>query len=240
MIFACYPHLLKLLGSLNGIDSLVDITAPVFPGFDVYTALMSVPHVIGLEANMIPAEAPYLFPDPESRNIWTSVVDHQALHVGLVWKTNTANRAAVQRSLPLSELVPLASIPGITWHSLQIGESAELEMKDVGLPFSFVSHPQRVDTMEATAGLVASLDLVISIDTSIAHLAGAMGIPVWTMLPYASDWRWMIHRETTAWYPTMRLYRQDNPGDWSGVVRHIGSDLHCLSNSADTGEEAHG
>jgi hypothetical protein len=137
--------------------------------------------------------------------------------VGLAWAGNPRYKADPQRSLHLRTLLPLLRAPGITWISLQKGPAAEQLSSFNGAVFIWDGSSRDRDLAE-TAALVATLDLVITTDTCIAHLAGAMARPVWILLPHLGDWRWMQQVETTPWYPTARLLRQPAPGDWASVL----------------------
>jgi Tfp pilus assembly protein PilF len=224
IIFACYPHLVGLCRSLDGIDEIVDLTSPALPGFDVYAALMSIPHLIGLTLESLPSRVPYLGTPTEPSPSCRELLRVAGFKAGLVWASNTQNRIAAMKSLRLRECLPLAGIDGVTWYSLQAGNAAA-EAEECREAFPVVQIPASMETMDETAAVIKDLDLVITIDTSIAHLAGALGKPVWTLLPFAADWRWMADREDTPWYPTMRLFRQTIRGDWSGPVRRIGDEL---------------
>jgi hypothetical protein len=142
------------------------------------------------------------------------------LRVGIAWAGNPRYKADRQRSMELKTLLPLLRVPGINWISLQKGEAAEQLSALAGSVFVWDGSSADKDLAE-TAALVATLDLVISTDTCIAHLAGAMGKPVWILLPHLADWRWMKQIETTPWYPTARLFRQCIPGDWAGVLQRV-------------------
>jgi hypothetical protein len=139
------------------------------------------------------------------------------LRVGLAWAGNPRYKADLQRSMSLDTLLPLLRAPAVTWISLQKGPAAA---QLAGLPDDiFIADGSSEDRdLAETAALVATLDLVITTDTCIAHLAGAMGKPVWILLPHLGDWRWMQDLETTPWYPTARLYRQTVPGDWPSLL----------------------
>ncbi len=151
----------------------------------------------------------------------------QPLRIGLAWAGNPRYKADLQRSVKLATLLPLLRAPGLTWIALQKGEAAEQLAALPGDVFVWDGSSRDRDLAE-TAALVATLDLVVTTDTSIAHLAGAMARPVWILLPHLSDWRWMQETETTPWYPTARLFRQRAPGDWAGVVERVIGKLGLL------------
>ncbi|MGB6132085.1 MAG: glycosyltransferase family 9 protein, partial [Acidobacteriaceae bacterium] len=133
-----------------------------------------------------------------------------------------------QRSMALGELLPLAGVPGVSWFSLQMGRSAG-QLRELAAEFPIADACSAHRDFAETAALAATLDLVISVDTSIAHLAGAMGIPVWVILPQLADWRWMDEREDSPWYPTARLFRQERAGDWSVPVERMRQELQRLA-----------
>jgi hypothetical protein len=211
------------------------------PEFDLECPLMSLPAVFGSTVETVPWTGAYLgadaaavhekrmrFPDLRPPNVRSHEV--RPLRVGLSWAGNPRYRADRQRSTELATLLPLLHVAGITWISLQKGPAAE---QLAGLPsnvFVWDGSSQDRDLAE-TAALVATLDLVVTTDTSIAHLAGAMGKPVWILLPHLGDWRWMQKIETTPWYPTARLFRQREPGDWAGVVERVITQLEAFPRS---------
>lgn len=224
IIFACYPRLIGLCRSLEDIEEIADITSPTLPGFDAYTALMSIPHLTGLTLGSIPSLMPYLGTGSELSPACQDILRTSGFKAGVVWASNTRNRIAAMKSLPIRECIPLAGIDGVTWYSLQAGEAAA-EAEECREAFPLVRIPSSMDTMDVTAAVIKELDLVITVDTSIAHLAGALAKPVWTLLPFAADWRWMAGRTDTPWYPTMKLFRQTHRGDWSGPVGRICDEL---------------
>jgi tetratricopeptide (TPR) repeat protein len=202
------------------------------PEFDLECPLMSLPAIFGTTVETVPWPGAYLAADPElaaERLVRFPRLRFQdspcAQHrVGLAWAGNPRYKADRQRSMELKTLLPLLRTPGVNWISLQKGEAAE---QLSSLPESvFVWDGSSADQdLAETAALLAMLDLVITTDTCIAHLAGAMAKPVWILLPHLADWRWMQKVETTPWYPTARLFRQRTPGDWAGVLDRVSCDL---------------
>ncbi len=156
------------------------------------------------------------------------------LRVGLAWAGNPQYRSDEQRSMPLRALLPLADVPGISWFSLQMGPACR-QMSGAKLPLIDASFASR--DMAETAALVATLDLVITVDTSIAHLAGAMGVPLWVVLPQLADWRWMDARDDCPWYPQARLFRQPTAGDWAAAVERVRCALEKLASERIGGDE---
>jgi tetratricopeptide (TPR) repeat protein len=196
------------------------------PDFDLECPLMSLPAVFGTTVETVPWPGAYLGADPElalkKRGLFPDLVP--GLRAGLAWAGNPRYKADRLRSMHLSTLLPLLRTPGFTWISLQKGEPAE-QLNVLPADVSVWDGSSRDRDLAETAALVATLDLIITTDTSIAHLAGAMGKPVWILLPHLGDWRWMQEIETTPWYPTARLLRQPSPGDWSSVVDRAAGDL---------------
>ncbi|MEP5718082.1 MAG: glycosyltransferase family 9 protein, partial [Alphaproteobacteria bacterium] len=143
---------------------------------------------------------------------------------------NPGHKRDRERSVALSELAPLLDVPGVALHSLQIGPAAE---QAAAAPFAGAMKPvfRRPRRFPEVAGVVSGLDLLIGVDTSLVHLAGAMGRPVWTMTTFVPDWRWMLDRSDSPWYPSMRLFRQQEPGNWSGVARDVAASLKVFASS---------
>jgi hypothetical protein len=170
----------------------------------------------------IPDAVPYLRVLPEVAAPWAErIVAGPAVKVGIVWAGTTVG------SIDLRLLQPLWEIPDISWYSLQVGDgSGELSSLDGGTIADL--SPWLADFAE-TAAAVSRLDLVITVDTSVAHLAGALGRPTWLMLPYSPDWRWLVEREDTPWYPTARLFRQKTAGDWASMAREVAAALAKIS-----------
>jgi tetratricopeptide (TPR) repeat protein len=223
----------RLMGSLPVVRAGLAETARLGedpPAFDLECPLLSLPAVFGTTLETLPQTGAYLGAEPElafAKRMRTPHVRpaESALRVGLAWAGNPRYKADRQRSMQVETLLPLLRTPGMNWISLQKGPAAE---QLAGLPgdiFVWDSASQERDLAE-TAEMVATLDVVVTTDTCIAHLAGAMGIPVWIMLPHLSDWRWMHRVETTPWYPTAKLLRQQEPGDWNSVLQRVIRDLH--------------
>ncbi|MGA1857025.1 tetratricopeptide repeat protein [Azospirillum sp. 11R-A] len=222
------PALVRLLSGLPGIASVRSLTEPP-PACDACIPLLSLPLVFGTGLATIPASVPYLSPPGQERAAWKRRLDGSpggegGLKVGLVWAGSAHDEQFVahmvdrRRSLPLAALAPLAGIPGVRFYSLQKGPPAS-EARTSGL--DLVDWMDEVEDFADTAALVAELDLVISVDTSVCHLAGALGRPVWMLSRHDACWRWLRNRSDSPWYPTMRLFRQDRPGDWPPVILRV-------------------
>jgi Flp pilus assembly protein TadD len=223
VVLGCPAALQSLLRTVPGVAEVVT-DGTKLPPFDLQIPLMSLPGIFGTTVETIPAKVPYVAADPEQAAAWGAKLAARApaLNVGLVWAGHPQNRNDRRRSIPLSAFSALTDVPGVVLHSLQSGQAArQIE----GSPVALVDQEsERLDFL-GVAGLVAELDLVITVDTAVAHLAGALGKPVWTLLPFAPDWRWLLGREDTPWYPTMRLFRQAVAGDWDGVLTRVASEL---------------
>jgi hypothetical protein len=179
---------------------------------------MSLPHVLGVRLETLPAPAPYLrVPEDAPAFDFGAAAAPRALRVGLVWRGNPRHEADDLRSIPLAVLAPLLDVPGIAWFSLQVGEAAH-EIAVSAWAGRIVDLAPRLPDFAATAAAVAALDHVVSVDTAVAHLAGALGTPVWTLVAEANDWRWLARRSDTPWYASMRLLRQHRGRNWQPAV----------------------
>jgi len=193
--------------------------------FDFQLPLMSLPRLLKITPDTVPNAVPYLQADSAAVELWQSRLP-PGFKVGLVWQGNPKGSVDKGRSLPLSALLPLTDIKQATFISLQKGFGLEQLTGAVQIPLpDFDEGP---DAFHDTAAIIACLDLVITPDTAIAHLAGALAKPVWLMLKAVPDWRWLLERQDTPWYPSMRLYRQSRPCDWNSVVGDMVKDLQQL------------
>ena len=219
--------LVPLLARCRGIDELIPSGAAP-PRCDFQLPLMSLPGAFGTQLESIPADIPYVVPDPERVNAWQARLAHvNGFRVGIGWQGNKQYRGDRQRSIALEHFAALEAVPGVQLVSLQKGDGAR-QIASLDRPFSLA----QVDDLDSTggafmdtAGILANLDLVITSDTALAHLAGAMGVEVWIALPYAADWRWFRERDDSPWYPTVRLFRQERRGDWQSVFSRIAAEL---------------
>ncbi|MEO8655247.1 MAG: tetratricopeptide repeat-containing glycosyltransferase family protein, partial [Ramlibacter sp.] len=227
--------LLPLAGGLPPNCTLVK-EGEALPPFDFECALMSLPLAFGSSLETLPRAVPYLHADPAQTQAWRQRLDQAGparLRVGLAWSGNPDHRNDRNRSIPLAVLRRLA-VDGCQFVSLQ----PEVRARDVDALADWpalVQVPDGLRDFGDTAALMSALDLVVSVDTSAAHLAGALAVPVWLLLPYCPDWRWMLEREDSPWYPTARLFRQPGPGDWEPVLDCVRSDLGSLAASAQIG-----
>lgn len=192
--------------------------------YHYYIPLMSLPLAFGTLVNTVPANVPYLRADPQAVENWRKkLAEVPGLKVGLVWAGSPTHPNDRNRSMRLSELLPLKAIPNIRFVSLQKGAAASQASQVPGM--ELIDWTDQLQTLDDTAALISALDLVITVDTSVAHLAGALGAPVWTLLAIAPDFRWMLEREDSPWYPTMRLFRQEKALDWSPVIGRVKDEL---------------
>ena len=229
VIVECDDALARLFATLDGVERVVRRSDPT-PPHDAWAALMSLPHLLGTTLATIPAEVPYLRAEPELAERWrTRLATTAGLRVGLVWAGNPDFGHDPQRSVPLAALLPLMTVEGVSFFGLQKGGGRrELDGWQGRLPPCFTDLGDEIGDFADTAAILANLDLVVCVDTAVAHLAGALGRPVWTLLRDVGDWRWLDRGERTPWYPTMRLFRQERPGSWDSVVAGVGAALTRL------------
>jgi tetratricopeptide (TPR) repeat protein/precorrin-6B methylase 2 len=228
VLFLMYKPMPELFDERSGVDRVIAAGDPL-PEFDYCLPLLGLPQVLGTDLDTIPQNVPYVFArDDRLARVRSRIPADDRLNVGLVWAGDPLGRRGRQKSLALSALEAWARIPGVRFCSLQKGDAAaEAAQPPAGLPLIDLS--TEIRDFADTAAIIGSLDLVVSVCTSVAHLAGAMGKPVWTMLAEPADWRWLEGRDDTPWYPTMRLFRQPRRGDWASVVARVGDDLAALA-----------
>jgi tetratricopeptide (TPR) repeat protein len=223
--------LLSLIAQCPGVDVFVAHDEPL-PEHDCHLPLMSLPRVFDTTLAAIPAVVPYLFADDSLVAAWRErLADLNGFRVGIAWQGNPDYSCDIYRSAPLRYFAPLANVPGARLLSLQKGKGAD-QLRDVAADLRILSLSPEADVAAGpfmdTAAIMKNLDLVISTDTAIVHLAGAMGIPVWVALAAVNDWRWLETREDSPWYPTMRLFRQETWGDWETVFARIAAELKAV------------
>ncbi|WP_188263197.1 tetratricopeptide repeat protein [Azospirillum tabaci] len=228
VIVECNDLLVRLFATLPGVDQVIGRSDSP-PPHDAHAALLSLPHRFGTTLATVPAEVPYLHAEPERVEFWRRRLGpHPSagggaarLRVGLVWAGNPEFKDDRRRSPGLDALRPLLDVPGVVVFGLQKGAGRRDLERCAPLPPSFTDLGAEIADFADTAAIMANLDLVISSCTAPAHLAGALGRPVWTLLPDIADWRWLERGDTTPWYPTMRLFRQAVPGDWESVAAAV-------------------
>ncbi len=230
---AVFPDLVRLMQSLAGVNAIADDAEP--PAHDAEASLLSLPLAFGTELGSIPAACPYLAPDPALRAAWGERLGlpspspcgrglgegsrRKFPRIGLCWR---GSQHIPERSIPLSLLAPLLAVPGVAFHAVQVGAESDRALLAA---HGVVDHGPALSDFADTAALLSWMDLVISIDTALAHLAGALGLPTWILLRRNADWRWLLHREDTPWYPTARLFRQAADGTWPAVIERVAAAL---------------
>jgi len=219
----CQPALKALFATLSGVDQVYSVNDDVpASGWDFWSPPMSLPYYCETRLENIPAVLPYLAADPQRTAKWRPRLPAGGLRVGLVWRGNVNFENDRDRSLPsLAVLAPLAAVAGVTFVSLQKG-AGEDEPARLSVVLKVFVPDGPMEDFADTAALIGELDLVISVDTAVAHLTGALGKPCWLLLPdYRTDWRWLSEGSTSPWYPGMRLFRQPPGGDWTPVVSDV-------------------
>ncbi len=224
--FHCHPNTRRILHRTPGIDWLI-ARGEAVPPFDVQAQLMSLPGLCRTTLATIPCTVPYIFTDPQLTKSWSQRLGRgRGKRIGLVWQGDPMHSNDRHRSIPLRLFAPLARAVGTELISLQRGPGSEqIDSASADVPlFDTAKLCEAQDDVGGwldTAAILANLDLLVTVDTAIAHLAGAMGVPVWVALPFVPDWRWLLDRNDSPWYPTMRLFRQPAPGDWAAVIERM-------------------
>jgi Flp pilus assembly protein TadD len=230
VVLECPARMVPLLSTCAGVDRLV-AEGEALPSFDVQAPLLSLPGLLGTTLVTVPAEVPYLHAEPQRVERWRKRLEEvQGYRVGVVWQGNPKFQWDRWRSVPLEELATLAEVEGVQLVSLQKGESVE-QMRGLRRRVPVMELGEELDIEGAfldTAAVMKCLDLVVSTDTAAAHLAGALGVPVWVPLARLADWRWGRERADTPWYPAMRLFRQGRLGDWRPLFRRMAKRLREL------------
>ena len=222
VILMVQPLLVDVAATCQGADCVVPDGLEV-PPFDLQVSLMSLPSVFRTGMATIPSEVPYL--DVPSRVPNRARISEvlalleQGTRIGIVWAGNPNHKQDAARSIPAEAFRPLGGLPNVFWHSFQLDRSELPPLRNL------VPMAPLLGSFADTAYALSGMDLVITVDTALAHLAGAMGIPTLLLLPFHPDFRWMLHREDSPWYPTLKIYRQPSPGDWASVVQRVLMDL---------------
>ncbi len=231
VVLECPEPLFRLFGTLPGVDALVAEGSPL-PPFDCHAPLMSLPGLLGTTLTTVPADVPYLTADAGLVEAWgRRLAALDGFKVGIAWQGNPHHRWDRWRSVPLAMFAALADVPRVRLVSVQNGPGSEqvaalrnrFPVTQLGPDFGAGG------ALPDTAAVMASLDLVVSVDTATAHLVGALGVPAWVPLPTLVDWRWLLGRDDSPWYPTLRLFRQDTLGDWEPVFRRMAAELCRLT-----------
>ena len=226
LILALPRPLMRLFATLQHVDEIIEASPANIKAAkaDLTASITSLPALFGTTMQTVPKHTPYLFADPFLTHSWVRRIQWKTFRIGLAWSvTEKETSAAAARSTRLASMEPLMGIPGISWYSLQLETGASVDMTHECLPI--VDCTAGLRDYSDVAALAANMDLVIAVDSPQAHLAAAIGRPVWTLLPFEASWRWLHQREDSPWYPTMRLFRQTRPGDWDDVIRQVAAAL---------------
>ncbi len=216
--------LARVLASCPGVEMVIP-EGDLLPDFAVYIPAMSLPRIFGTTLATVPAQIPYLAADGALVERWSDEIGREnGFRVGIAWQGNPAYTRDRQRSFALTQFEPLSQLEGVRLYSLQKDFRAE-QIVEAANRFAVTDLGSRFTDFLDTAAAMRNLDLIVAADTSIVHLAGALESPVWVALPFESDWRWLLSRDDSPWYPTMRLFRQSRPGDWGDVFKRISDEL---------------
>ncbi len=230
LVLEISPEILPLAKRMPGFDEITTRgTLP--PAFDVHCEMMSLPMVMGLTFDDLPGRMPYLAATPKHLAKWRKrLAGLPRPLVGLVWAGRPAHHNDGNRSMNLADLAPLA-LPGVTFLAVQKGPKAA-QGKTPPAGMNVLSLDEEIRDFEDTAAILSIADLLISVDSSPVHLAGALGRPAWVLLPFVPDWRWLLERTDTPWYPSLRLFRQESHGDWPGVIARVAAALAAFRDHA--------
>ena len=225
VIYECPPPLRRLVAN-SALSEGIELLEPgaEAPRPDYQIALLSLARVFETTLDTIPGPVPYLQPPEDGPQLQ---IASDGLRVGLVWAGKPTHKNDRNRSMPLETMLPLLEMPNVRFVGLQKGEGSD-QPKSLGADALVINIGERMRDFADTASILRQLDLLISVDTSVVHLAGAVGTPVWALIPYSPDWRWLYGRDDTPWYPSVRLFRQETPKDWPTVVARARRELEAL------------
>ena len=226
VILEVQPRLKRLLSGFEGACQVVS-RGESLPDFTWQCPMVSLPLAFATEMATIPAKTPYVHPIPALSEAWRQRLQGDTFRIGLAWAGSPGHGGDRWRSIPLTNFAPLANLEGATFYSLQMGQAAE-QLKQLQSPARLVDLQDEQEDFADTAAIVSNLDLVISVDTSVAHLAGALGKRVWILLHNAPDWRWFLERQDSPWYPSARLFRQSTHANWQDVLVCVEKELRKL------------
>ena len=233
VLFEVPTALRPLLKRVAGADEVLELSphGPSAVPHDLHAPLLSLPGLCDTTLESVAAEVPYLFADPTKATAWAERLGPGGLKIGIVWSGSAWTARLAEKSCPVEHFLALTTRPGTRWVALQKAAAAQ-ELAAAAKAGVACWGPEFADFSD-TAAAVAGLDLVISVDTAVAHLAGALNIPVWVLLPQRADWRWLLDRPDSPWYPSMRLYRQGRGGSWEDVFVRVARDLAALTRLAE-------
>lgn len=230
VIVECQKELISLLKNVEGVQHIIG-HGESMPHFDIYCPLLSLPSIFDTTLESIPSQIPYISVDSGLVQKWHEKFKHDKSKqkIGLVWSGDPALKDDHSRSCSLEIFSPLAQLDDIIFYSLQKGEASEYK-NNLPHKIKLIDYTEEIKDFSDTAAFIQNLDLIISVDTAVAHLAGALGKPVWALIPFVPDWRWLLNRNDSPWYPTMRLFRQPSRGDWEAVIAIIAKELLLFRN----------
>ena len=218
IIVACEPELKSLFKGIDRIDTLVTKGEDI-PNFDFHVPIVSLPYIFNTTLDTIPARIPYLYPKPTADSVF-HLGGSDDLKVGIVWAGSPTHINDSNRSVSLKDFKCLLDVEGCQFFSLQVGQRS-VDIRQHGYNYMIKDLGKQLTDFHHTALAILQLDLVISVDTAVAHLAGSLGKPVWTLLPFIPDWRWMLDRSDSPWYPSMTIFRQKEMGGWTPVFEQL-------------------
>lgn len=222
VVLECQPQLVKLLSTVKGIQQVIP-RGEQLPDCDLQAPILSLPHLFRTTLATIPSASSYVRIPEESKQKIEPLIDLQSpnLKIAIAWAGNSMHSNDKRRSINPAALAALGKVPGIDWYNLQMNAGDSLQQ--TGLPLRDLT--KSLDDFADSAALLNRMDLLISVDSAAAHLGGAMGLPTWLLLPMVPDWRWLLNSETTPWYPGLRLFRQQDRGNWPEVIERVARTL---------------
>lgn len=233
VIFGVWEPLAELAATLAGVDELAPMTwdSPPDCKFDLRISIMNLPALFGTTMESIDGRVPYISADPVKLQDWQQPLNAEQFKIGIAWAGSPKHTNDRKRSCSPDLLEPLLQFEDVALYSLQ-KDISDIRVKHQLQTLGIQQIAERFGSFADTAAALSNLDLIITVDTAVLHLAGALGLPTWGMIPYSPDWRWMLHREDSPWYPTLRLFRQPRPGDWQSIINRITQELPAALTSA--------
>ncbi|MBT3355618.1 MAG: hypothetical protein HN402_11940 [Candidatus Scalindua sp.] len=234
VVFECHKSLIRLLRNYEGIDKLIERVPKPDIEFDTQLPILSLPGIFDTTADSIPSDTPYITSDQGLSQLFSLRfgTDYN-FKIGIAWAGNSDNKKNHIRSCALADFNPLLDIQGISFYSIQKGP-ASVEADSTLREMKIINLSNQIKDFADTAAVVSNLDLIISVDTAVVHLAGALGKPVWNLIHFAPDWRWLLNRDDSPWYPEMRLFRQTKSNDWTTVFKRVKEALLQIVNDSRT------